>query len=231
MFNKKEDHIGIGRFLKDIIFAANDGVITTFAVIAGISGAGLSSTIILIVGFSSLIADAFSMSTGNYLGTKAEQDFYLKEEKREAKEIEEMPEEEKKEIRIILSKKGYRGDDLEKMIALISSNKKAWIDLMMRDELFLTRPYASPFQNAIITFVSFITVGSIPLLPYVLFNNGQLFIIAIVFSGIALFSIGALRVFFSNRSWFISGIEMLGIGGIAASIAYYIGFFIKMIVV
>lgn len=229
--HKKEGHISFGQYLKDVVFGANDGIITTFAVVAGVAGADLSAAIVLIVGFANLIADGFSMATGNYLGTKSEKEFYEKEERREQQEIREMRPEELSEIRGVLIKKGYSGDDLEKMVSLISSNEKFWIDFMMHEELGLLAPsLESPVKHAIATFISFVAAGMIPLLPYLLPGIGNSFLVAASFSGIALFVIGALRKYFSNRSWFVSGLEMLFIGGFAAVVAYFVGYILKSII-
>jgi len=223
---KRERHIILGQYLKDMVFAANDGVVTTFAVVAGVVGADLSITVILIIGLASLLADGFSMATGNYLGTKSEQDLYKMEERLEKEEIKKFPEHERQEIREILAEKGYQGEDLEKIVQLISSNERLWTDFMMHNELELYSPAGeSPVRHALATFLAFVVAGSIPLLPY-FFGNGQ-FAVAAVFSGIALFTVGALRKFFSDRSWLISGLEMLLVGGSAAVIAYGIGALIK----
>ncbi len=64
----------IGRYIKDIIYGANDGIVTTFAVVAGSVGAGLSARVILILGFSNLLADGFSMGAGNFLGSRSEKE-------------------------------------------------------------------------------------------------------------------------------------------------------------
>lgn len=58
--------------LRDVVFAADDGVITTFAIVAGSFGAGLAPSIVIILGFANLLADGFSMATGIYLGSKSE---------------------------------------------------------------------------------------------------------------------------------------------------------------
>ena len=223
-----EKHVRIGRYLKDVVFAANDGIITTFAVVAGSVGADLSVSVLLIIGLASMIADGFSMATGNYLGTKSEQDFYRKEEKREWAEVEKFPEEELNEIRAILANKGYQGEDLEQMIKLVSKNKQYWVSFMMHEELSLLSPdNQSPVRHGAATFFSFIIAGALPLLPYILFPNGSSFLVAAIASGAALFTVGAARKYFSDRSWLISGMEMLVVGGSAAIIAYGIGFVLK----
>lgn len=63
-------------YIKDLVYGANDGIITTFAVVAGVVGAGLSPRIILIIGIASLIADGFSMATSNYLGSRSEEEVF-----------------------------------------------------------------------------------------------------------------------------------------------------------
>lgn len=227
----REKHIALGRYLKDIIFAANDGIVTTFAVVAGVVGAALSPAVILIIGFASLIADGFSMATGNYLGNKSEKEFYLKEEAVEKKEILEIPEKEREEVKNILALKGYASEQLEQMLKLITANKKYWVDFMMHEEIGLLAPdVRSSLSSALATFISFIIAGSIPLIPFLITGGPSAFSDSIIFTGAALFSVGASRKFFSNRSWLLSGLEMLLIGGSAAAMAYVVGFALKSLI-
>src|SRR3989344_5375647 len=94
-----EKHVqGLGTYIKDIVYGANDGIITTFAVVAGAAGADLSVSVILILGISNLLADGFSMAASNFLGTHSENSLFKKEEQREFEEVETVPEKEKKEI-------------------------------------------------------------------------------------------------------------------------------------
>ncbi len=221
----RERHIQIGRYIKDIIFAANDGIITTFAVVASVAGAHLSPTIVIIIGVANMLADGFSMATSNYLGTKSEQELYAREERIERHEIEHIPEHEKKEVREILEGKGYKGEELATMADLITTNHQHWLDFMMHEEMGLSAPgKENPLKKGLITFLSFIIAGSIPLLPYSFGTYSNTFRMAIITTGIALFSIGALRHYFSDRHWLLSGIEMLIIGGSAAGMAYGMGF-------
>lgn len=218
-----ERHIKIGVYLKDIIFAANDGIVTTFAVVAGVVGASLSPAVILIIGFVSLIADGFSMATGNYLGTKSEKEFYEKEMLREQQEVENIPNKEKEEIRHLLASRGYHGKDLDELVRIISSNKNYWVEFMLHHELGLTAPKnGMPIKHAAATFVSFVAAGSIPLIPYAFQYSS--FTLSAVMTAIALFIVGAARTYFSGKSWFFSGLEMLLIGGSAATLAYLTGF-------
>jgi VIT1/CCC1 family predicted Fe2+/Mn2+ transporter len=194
-------------------------------------GADLSPAIILIIGFSNMLADGFSMAGGNFLGTRSEKDFYRKEEQEEYREIKEIPERERQEVRDILVEKGYEGAKLEQMVALISGNEKFWVEFMMLEELKLYSPEdESPSRNAAITFASFVVAGVIPLVPYVAFGQHASFLMACVFSGAALFVIGALRAYFSPRSAIALGLEMLAVGGVAAAIAYGMGYMLQALI-
>lgn len=227
----REAHIRTGRYLKDVVFAANDGIITTFAVVAATVGGSLSPSVILIVGLANMLADGFSMATGNYLGTKSAIDFYKKEEAVEREEVKRIPEDEKQEVREILERKGYRGEDLERMTALIVSREQFWIDFMMAEEIGLSSPESElPLTNSIVTFVSFVSAGIIPLLPYIIFGRTASFLVAALCTGAALFCVGASRSFFSRASWIFLGFEMLLAGGAAAGIAYGVGFAIRAFV-
>ncbi|MBI2628333.1 MAG: VIT1/CCC1 transporter family protein [Candidatus Niyogibacteria bacterium] len=223
-------HIKGGQYLKNIVYGANDGIITTFAVVAGVAGASLSSVVIVIMGLVNLLADGFSMAVSNYLSIKSEIDIYQREKEVEKKEIQINPEQEKKEIRNILASKGYQGEDLEKITALISKNKTFWLDFMMHEELNFA-PAASyrPKRAALATFLSFIAAGFVPILPYLIFKGSgdEVFKYAVAMTGVALFTVGSLRSFFTNKKWHLAGLEMLFVGSIAAAIAYGAGFLLK----
>lgn len=220
----RERHVRLGRHIKDVVYAANDGIVTTFAVVAATVGGSLSPLTILIVGVANLFADGFSMASGDYLGSKSEEDFYAKEEATEKGEVRKRPDEERAEIRDILSRKGYAGAELEDMVRLVTANKTMWVDLMMHDELGMQKPGGdSPLQSATLTFGSFVVAGSIPLLPYIFLGVEAPFRIAVSGTAAALFVIGALRSIFSGRSWIASGAEMLAVGGSAAALSYGIG--------
>ena len=226
-----ERHIRIGRYLKDAVYGANDGVITTFAVVAATVGGALNPTTILIIGIANLLADGFSMATGNYLGTRSEQDFYKKEEAEEWDEVRRSPDEERAEVRTILAAKGYAGQDLDDLLLLITSREQFWIDFMMHEELQLHAPEdESAVRSALVTFITFLVAGSIPLIPYLLFRGETSFMVVSMATGIALFVIGSLRTYFSRASWWYLGFEMLMAGGLAAGIAYGVGATIRMVI-
>jgi len=219
-------------YLKDFVYGASDGIVTTFAVVAGVAGARLDSTIVLILGFANLIADGLSMAIGNYLGTKSENELHKKERDMELWEIEHLPKEEEQEIRDIYAAKGITGEALEKMISAITKNKELWADeMMVYEHGVIPGKIDSPIKNALATFVAFVTAGFLPLMPYVFnFKIGSLFNTAIFATAVSMFAVGSLRSVFTKKHWIIAGFEMLGVGAIAAIAAYAFGYWIEALV-
>ncbi len=218
-----------GQYIKSLVYGGLDGIITTFAVVAGVAGASLSSGIVLILGFANLIADGLSMAIGDYLSTKAENEYNQAEREREKWEVENHPEGEKKELIEIYTAKGIAEDDARCIVDIISKNERAWVDIMMVEELGIMETDESPLKNALVTFFSFALFGFLPLVAYLLsiafdvVRTNQFFVASLL-TGLTLFALGALKVRITERNWFVSGLEMLIVGGIAATAAYLIGY-------
>ncbi len=217
-----------GQYIKSAIYGGLDGIITTFAVVAGVAGASLSAGVVLILGFANLIADGISMAIGDYLSTKAEREYAKAERKRESWEVENYPEGEMKEMKEIYMAKGMPEQDAKRVVSVLSKHKQAWVDVMMVEELGIVENEESPVKNAIVTFLSFAIFGFVPLVAYVLARlipgiQTYTFLIACILTGLTLFTLGALKVKVTGKKWFTAGLEMLIVGGLAATAAYGIG--------
>lgn len=230
----KEDfhQVAAGEYIGDIVYGANDGIITTFAVVAGVAGAALSPIIVLILGIANLLADGFSMAAGNYLARKSEREYKRTERAREEWEVERLPEEERQEIREIYAAKGFTGPELERVVQVITSNKQRWVDEMMIGELKIVDGEENhPAKNALATFISFVLAGFVPLVPYVLGTQGVVaFRWAIVATALILFGVGGLRTLVTGKRWWLAGLEMLVVGLVAAAVAYVVGALIARLV-
>ena len=221
--------------LADAVMGATDGIVTTFAVVAGAAGANLSSGVVLIMGFANLFADGLSMAVGNYLGARSQQDFWREERAREIWEIEQIPHAEREEIRRHYQRKGFEGGLLEHIVRTITSDKERWLDEMMREELGIREEKTAPLTSGVVTFWAFAVAGFLPLLSYVAayFNAGFLpraFPISVALTAVALFGVGAARCFITRRSWRQSGLEILGLGGVAAACAFAVGHILQGLV-
>lgn len=216
-------------YLKDLVYGSIDGAITTFAVVAGVMGAGLPGSVILILGFANLLADGFSMAVSNYLGTRAELQMRRRARAIEERHIDLYPEGETEEIREIFRQKGFAdGPVLDEIVQVITGNRQLWINTMLQDEWGLPLDTPSPAKAGLATFASFAVVGLVPLLPFVasLVVPGSMhafFGASIALTGVSLFAVGALKSRFVEERWYEAGLETLGIGGGAAVLAYGVG--------
>ena len=224
--------------IQDFVYGATDGAVTTFAVVAGVVGAALSPSIILILGFANLLADGFSMAIGNYLGSKSQKEYMEKERRKEEWEIDNLVEQEKQEIRDIYTKKGFKAELLDEIVNVITSRRKVWVDTMMREELGLIEDKKQPLDAAITTFAAFNLVGLVPLIPFVflyvsglVISTGHEFLYSVVFTGISFFIIGIVRGKIVIKSLFRTGLSTLAVGGIAATVAYIVGYLLGMMVI
>jgi VIT1/CCC1 family predicted Fe2+/Mn2+ transporter len=215
-------------YLRDFVYGSIDGAVTTLAVVSGVAGAQLTTGVVIVLGMANLIADGFSMAASNYLGTRAEEQLRQRARRQEEREIDSYPEGEREEIRQIVTSKGFEGDELERAVEIITSDRKRWIEMMLTEELGLSLNGPSPLRAATITFVAFAVVGCIPLLPFILYfitpnTVGNPFVWSTVLTAGAFFAVGAIKSRFVEQSWLWSGLETLLVGGAAAVIAYFVG--------
>src|SRR5688572_20278728 len=169
------------------------------------------------------------MAASNYLGTRAELDDYRRLEKIEYRHIEVEPEGEREEVRQIYVEKGFQGEELEKAVELITSDKDRWVKTMLTEEYGLPSEIRSPWTASFATFAAFVICGLVPLLPY-LFRINSSFLISCVTTGATFFLIGSFKSRWSTSGWLRSGLETLSVGALAAGMAYAVGVFLKSIV-
>ena len=225
-------------YLRDAIYGSIDGAVTTFAVVSGVSGAGLPASIVIVLGVANLVGDGFSMAAGNFLGTRAENQRRDRLETIEKKHIEQCPEGETEEIRQILRADGYSGDLLEQTISHVVADQKRWIKTMLEHEYGVSGERLSPVPAALTTFVSFLVVGTLPLLPFVGMllvpgNESTMdstpFMISSAITAIAFLIVGAIKSKFAEQYWLWSALETLGVGAIAAGLAYGCGYALNQV--
>lgn len=225
------DRLHSGRkhsYLRDFVYGGVDGAITTFAVVSGVAGAGLSSGIIVVLGAANLVADGFSMAVGNYLATRAEAERTERLREIEREHIHAYPEGEREEIRQIFADKGFQGDSLERIVSVVSADRERWIDTMIQEEYGLSLAQRCPWRAAATTFGAFAGLGSLPLLTFLQNllwpgSNSNPYFISGLLTAVSLFLVGAAKARFIARPWYRCGMETLLIGGSAAGLAYIVG--------
>lgn len=218
-------------YIAEFVYGGIDGSITTFAVVAGAAGAQLDSPVVIILGLANLIADGFSMSVGAYLAAKTEQEEYKKHERIEYWEVEHLPEKEKEEVREIYRRKGFEEPLLSQVVAVITADKRRWVDIMMKEELGMVKDERSPFALGLSTFIAFLLVGAIPLLVYVwdwlAGFSLPLFPVSCAATAVAFVVVGYLKAYVNHTSKLKGIAETLLLGTSAAILSYFVGYYLK----
>ena len=225
-----------GDFIREFIYGGVDGGVTTFAVVAGATGAQFDNAVIIILGLANLVADGFSMSVGSYLSVKSQFEKYRKYQQYERWGVENIPELEKEEIRSIYHQKGLKGKLLEKVVDVITSDKEVWVEEMMQGEFKMTPEKNSPLNAGMITFISFLLIGTIPLLPFIIPGMNQFaglspFLLTCLMTGMAFIFIGFTKARVNHTAPGMAIFETLILGAAAALIAYFAGYFLESIFV
>jgi len=221
-------------WLPDFVYGGIDGAVTTFAVVAGVAGAQLSTSIVLILGFANLFADGFSMAVSKYSSDRAEKDRIHTVRCRIDELIHEDPKGQRLALEKIFKKQGFSGKELKSVVKVTSESETVWMDTLMKHKYHLIDEHITPIKGGLITFAAFNLIGFIPLAAYV-FNPffdmtpGQLFGWTAVATLAALFTVGAVKARLLKQRWILSGLETMLIGGVAAAIAYLVGYLLRNI--
>ena len=217
-------HSPKGKAIREVVYGATDGLVTSLGFVIGVFGALHDSRIILITGIAGASAGSFSMGFSAYLSSKSQAEFFLAEIDRERKEMKEMPDKEKEEIRKIYRAKGFHGNELEMVVNRITSNPSVWLRVMMEEELgLLVESFENPWIVGLVTAASYGAAAFLPILPYAATLPQQAFLWSVGISIAALFTLGAGKTHWTRLSPWRSGLEITGVGLIAALVGYCIG--------
>ena len=215
-------------YLRDFVYGAIDGTVTTFAVVAGVAGAGLAPAVALILGVGNLVADGFSMAVSNFLGTRSEEQRRLRVRREEERHVAEVPDGEREEVRQILSERGFTGDALDQAVEVVTSDHEMWVDFMLREEHGFAVGEHSPLRAAAATFSAFVVVGLVPLAVFIVdalpgVDVAGAFRLSAISTGVAFFGVGFMKGRVVEEPWWRSGLEVLAVGGAAALLAFLAG--------
>ena len=233
-----EDHLRdehkIGRvqeFLKEIVYGGNDGIVTTFAIVAGFAGAGaegaaaVGGVAVLLFGLANLFADATAMGLGAFLSARSEQDVYRATRAKELREIRENPDMERAETLEILRAKGVGESDASAMADILQRHPEFMADFMMQYEIGMSDPTDdSPAMSGLATFIAFVIFGAAPLIPYFLAEpTPETFNASLGLSLVALIALGLLRWKVTNETMTRCVGETVLVGGICGLVAFGVG--------
>jgi cytidyltransferase-like protein len=229
---EKKDRMNKGEYLADFVYGANDGIITTFAVVTGAVGATLSPGIVIILGIANLFADGFSMGASSVLSILSERNLNKSLRDEQEKDIQHQPDIAREEVRSILKGWSVPRDILEPLTQVFTRDKKTWREFIMRHEFDITEEGGDkPLKHGLATFTAFLIAGSLPILPYIFSIGGDhQFLVSIIATAVTLFTVGSAQSLLTNKKWWLrSGLQMLLVGGTAAAISYGLGFLVKSV--
>lgn len=224
-------------YFKEVIYGGIDGIVTTFAVVAGFSGAALSTEgatqltflVVLLFGLANLFADAASMGLGNFLSVRSEKDLYNVTRKREEDNVKNNPQNEKQQTINIFLEKGFSETDAQALVGIYEKNHNYWVDFIMNHKLEISDPRGTnPVFTGIATFSSFLVFGAIPLLPFIFMETeiaNVAFSYSLVGTFLALIILGLLKWRVVGVSLYSALFEVVVVGGVAAALAYFVGTF------
>jgi VIT1/CCC1 family predicted Fe2+/Mn2+ transporter len=211
-----------GGWLRPAVFGVMDGLVSTFALVAGVAGAGVAGGTVALAGFAGLVAGAFSMATGEYTSVAAQSELARAEIAVERTELDARPAAERQELAELYQRRGLDPDLAQRVAEQLSRDPELVWRIHAREELGID-PDAlpSPWTAAGSSFVSFAVGGLLPLLPYLL--GADSLAAATVLAAAGLVAAGALTARFTTRGWFYSGARQLLLGGAAAAVTFAIG--------
>jgi len=216
--------MGSGGGVRDIIFGANDGLVSILALVAGVYGAITESHPILIAGIAGAVAGAISMGAGAYLSSKSEKEVTEKESDRKGIKRKSTPEEDKEKLVRFYQVRGFKRQEAEAVADRVASQVESRQSYTIGEEVGLTSEESwPPTKAALFTGLSFALVSLIPILPFTFMEVNPAVITAAIASIGCLFIVGASKATFSRQSWIRSGIEMMAIGTLASVATYAIG--------
>ena len=221
-----EKHFRSTELVTDIVIGMSDGLTVPFALAAGLSNAalGISTHTVITAGLAEIVAGSIAMGLGGYLAGKTEVDHYDSEYKREAWEVDNLPENEKEEVRVICAEMGMSPATQKLVVEEMAQDKQKWVDFMMRYELGLEKPDAKRAgKSAMNIGLSYIVGGLVPLTPYFFAAtplDGLKFSAAITVACLLIFGFFKAKV--TGQNPWVGAIRVAVIGSVAASAAFLI---------
>jgi VIT1/CCC1 family predicted Fe2+/Mn2+ transporter len=216
--------------IREIVFGGQDGLISTTALVAGLAATTSQPAVVLVAGAISAVAGAFSMAIGSYLSSRAQRQVYEAELAAERHEIEEKPGEEMAELLAALIGHGMPRRDAIEVMRRISVHPKLMLEMLGVFELGLTsESLSSPPRDALIMGAAFALGSIIPLAPFLLLSVKPGLIATMLLALVTLFALGAIKATFAGRSFIVSGLEMVALGGAAGVVGYGLGHLVSVL--
>jgi VIT1/CCC1 family predicted Fe2+/Mn2+ transporter len=219
-----ENHFTASETVRDIVIGMSDGLTVPFALAAGLSGAVDSTALIITAGLAEVAAGAIAMGLGGYLAARTDAEHFTTERAREEAETKELPETEAAEVAQIFRGYGLPEDTVAAVVGAIRSDRRRWVDFMMKFELGLEEPDRRRARNSALTIaLAYIAGGLVPLAPYFVLRSVHAALIgSVIVTLIALSVFGFVKGQFTTNRPVRSAGQTVLVGGLAAAAAFAI---------
>jgi len=211
--------------IREIIFGAQDGLVSTVAVVATVAGATGEQFPIVVAGVASALAGVFSMAAGEYIGSKSQREIFDAQIEGERTEVVERPGESEAEVAYMLAEEGLGEEDAARVAAIMARHPEVLLRTMVSRELGIQVEdgQGSPLQGAIFMGAAFGLGAAVPVIPFLLFPVSAALPAAVVLAGAVLFGIGVVKSRWTRRPALASGAEVLVLAAVAGIIGFAFG--------
>jgi len=211
--------------IREAIFGAQDGLISTVAVVNFVAGASQDNYYVIVAGLATALGGIFSMAAGEYISSKSQREIFDAQIVDEREEVHERPGEAEAEVAYMFAEDGLPPEKAREVARIMAAHPDVMLKTMVEKELSLAvdEPYGSPLQGGLIMGAAF-GLGSIaPILPHLFLTDLAAVIVSVTLTLAVLFGIGVVKSRWTHRSWLTSGLEILAIGAIAGVAGYFFG--------
>jgi vacuolar iron transporter family protein len=213
-----------GDSLRQAVFGANDGLVSTFGLLAGLVGAGVSSGVLIIASVVNMFAAGMSMGLGSYLATKSEVEFHRRLEREELHKIRTNRKAALAELKHLFSQRGVPAKDLKRHMDTVTDDEQEWLTFVLEEKHGLGKAsFPNPAKGGAIMFIVFVLCGLVPLVPLLFFTGMHALLASACITAAALFIVGALKKQLTGRSWLSLGLENMLIGAITGTVGFIAG--------
>ena len=221
---REKERVGKVSQIRELVFGAQDGLLVPLGVISSVAGAFSNNHIVIVAGVSEALAGAFSMATGAYLASQAEEQVHRNELKKEMEAIEKYPEDEKEEMVLLRKREGLSDKDARDLVNILIKSKTAYFNTMVQKELGIDpHPAGTATKDALLVGVSYLISAMVPLFPYFFLKGNPAIATSIFATLIALFVIGLMKGRVASLPYLKSGFQVLLVGTGSGIGGYFLG--------
>jgi VIT1/CCC1 family predicted Fe2+/Mn2+ transporter len=211
--------------IREVIFGAQDGLVSTVAVVSTVAGATGERYAVLVAGIASALAGILSMAAGEYLSSKSQREIFEAQIVGEREEVDERPGEAEAEVAYMLEEDGLPPEAAARVAGIMAAYPDVVLKTMVEKELGVTveARAGSPLQGALFMGAAFGLGSLVPIIPHLVLDIGPSVYVSVAATLAVLFGVGVVKSRWTHRGWLSSGLEIMVIGAVAGIAGYFVG--------